>query len=487
MINLFGLQISLWSLLLLSSDIAAFLLAVPLGLLAIIKGNIDPWFFLDTYKWSLVPVGITYLAVLYVANLYDHYQDFRRRENFSRVVLSCLVGTLVVTLLYCLPAWRIIPRIFIEWHAVAFIWLTAIWRYCFSAFALPTRLQRNVLIIGAGAAGRKMAATIQQQPNSGLRVIGFVDDDPKKAGIKVNGAPILGTSQTLSGLLKEHAVGLVVMAITHEKSSSLLDSLARLPFRGNQLTDMPSLFEFLTGKVPTDYISDIWLFLNSLNRRMIYYYHFKRLTDLILAVCLLALTWPLMILISLAIRLDSSGPVFFRQERLGQDGKPFQIRKFRTMVENAEESGPQFATSNDSRITRVGQILRILRLDELPQLLNILKGEMSFIGPRPEREVFVREFLAPVPEVRPGRRASDPPSTQVVCGYKERVPHYSYRFLVKPGITGWAQVMHHYTATLAETKEKLEYDLYYIKNMGLLLDLAILLKTIRIVLFGRGR
>jgi lipopolysaccharide/colanic/teichoic acid biosynthesis glycosyltransferase len=206
-----------------------------------------------------------------------------------------------------------------------------------------------------------------------------------------------------------------------------------------------------------------------------------------LAVCLLALTWPLLILISLAIRLDSSGPVFFRQERLGQEGKPFQIRKFRTMVENAEESGPQFATSKDSRITRVGRILRILRLDELPQLLNILKGEMSFIGPRPEREIFVREFLAPVPEVRPGRRANDPPNTQVVCGYKERVPHYSYRLLVKPGITGWAQVMHHYTATLAETKEKLEYDLYYIKNMGLLLDLAILLKTIRIVLFGRGR
>ena len=487
MINLFGLQMSNWSLLLVFGDVAAFLLALPLGLIMITKGNIDPWFFLDEYKWSFLPVGITYLAVLYVANLYDHYQDFRRHENFGRVILACLVGTLLVSLLYCYPSWRIIPRNFIEWHALAFIWLTALWRYCFSAFALPARLQRNVLIIGAGTSGGKMAATIRQQPNSGLRLIGFVDDDPRKAGEIVDGVPILGTSQTLPRLVKEHAVGLVVMAITHEKSSSLLDSLARLPFRGNQLTDMPSLFEFLTGKVPTDHISDFWLFLNSLNRRMIYYCHFKRLTDLILAAFLLALTWPLMIMIGLAIRLDSSGPVFFRQERMGQEGKPFQIRKFRTMVENAEESGPQFATSNDSRITRIGRILRILRLDELPQLLNILKGEMSFIGPRPEREVFGQEFLAPVPEVRSGRRASDPPGTQVVCGYREKVPHYSYRLLVKPGITGWAQVMHHYTATLEETKEKLEYDLYYIKNMGLLLDLAILLKTIRIVLFGRGR
>jgi len=487
MINPFGLRISNWSLLLLGGDVAAFLLAVPLGLLMIVRENTDPWFFLEAYKWSLVPVGITYLAVLYVANLYDHYQDFRRPENFSQVILSCLIGTLVVGLLYCYPSWRIIPRNFIEWHAVAFIWLTVLWRYCFSTVALPTRLRRNVLIIGAGISGSQLAATIQQQPNSGLRLVGFVDDDPRKAGARVEGVPILGTSQALPRLVKEHAVGLVVMAITHEWSSNLLDSLASLPFKGNQLTDMPSLFEFLTGKVPTDHISNIWLFLTSLNRRMVYYYHFKRLTDLILAVCLLALTWPLMILISLAIRLDSPGPVFFRQERLGQEGKPFQIRKFRTMVKNAEESGPQFATSHDSRITRVGWLLRVLRLDELPQLLNILKGEMSFIGPRPERGVFVREFLAPVPEVRPGRRANDPPGTQVVCGYREKVPHYSYRLLVKPGITGWAQVMHHYADSLESTKEKLEYDLYYVKNMGLLLDLAILLKTIRIVLFGRGR
>lgn len=470
-----------------SGDLIAFCVAIPLGLIMIIKGNVDPWFFLDEYKWSFLPVGITYLVVLYVANLYDHYQDFRRHENISRVILSCLVGTLVVVLLYCYPAWRIIPRNFIEWHAVAFIWLTTLWRYCFSAFALPTRLQRNVLIIGAGTSGAKIAATIRGRLNSGLRVIGFVDDDPKNAGKSIDEVPVLGNSQQLPNLVKNHGVGLVVLAITHEKSSRLLDSLARLPFRGNQLTDMPSLYEFLTGKVPTDHISDIWLFLNSLNRRMIYYCHLKRLTDLVLAVFCLALTWPLMLVIALAVKLDSSGPVFYRQERLGQDGNPFQILKFRTMVENAEQAGPQFATSNDSRATRVGWILRRLRLDELPQLINILKGQMSFIGPRPEREVFIREFQAPVPLVRPGRRASDPLGGQVVCGYREKVPHYSYRLLVKPGITGWAQVMHRYSSTIEETKEKLEYDLYYIKNMGFLLDIAILLKTIRIVLFGWGR
>lgn len=487
MINLLGLRTSNWSLVLMSGDLAAFCLAVPMGLIMIAGAGVDPWFFLDEYKWSLLPVGLTYILILYVANLYDHYQDFRRPENFSRVVLSCLAGTLVVALIYCYPYWRIIPRNFIEWHAVAFIWLTALWRYSFSAFALPTRLQRNVLIIGAGTSGRQIAAIIRQRLNSGLRVIGFVDDNPGKAEKSIDEVPILGTSLEIPQLIKQHGVGLVVLAITHEMSSRLLDSLAWLPFRGNQLTDMPSLYEFLTGKVPTDFISDIWLFLNSLNRRMVYYCHLKRVTDLLLAVFCLVLTWPLMLVLALAVKLDSSGPVFYRQERLGQDGKPFQIIKFRTMIENAEQSGPQFASSNDSRVTRVGRILRTLRLDELPQLLNILKAEMSFIGPRPEREVFIREFRAPVAQMRPGRRAIDPPGAQVICGHKERVPHYSYRLLVKPGITGWAQVMHTYTATLEETKEKLEYDLYYIKNMGLLLDLAILLKTIRIVLFGRGR
>ena len=380
---------------LMSGDLAAFFLAVPVGLFMIAGSNVDPWFFLEEYKGSLLPVGLTYILILYVANLYDHYQDFRRRENFSRVILSCLVGTMVVVLLFCFPAWRIIPRNFIEWHAVAFIWLTVLWRYSFSAFALPTRLQRNVLIIGAGTSGREIATIVRQRPNSGLRVIGFVDDNPRKAEESSDEVPILGTSLEIPRLIKQHRVGLVVLAITHEKSSRLLDSLAWLPFRGNQLTDMPSLYEFLTGKVPTDFISDLWLFLNSLNRRMVYYCHLKRFTDLVLAVFCLALTWPLMLVVALAVKLDSSGPIFYRQERLGQDGKPFQIIKFRTMVEHAEQSGPQFARSNDSRITRIGRILRTLRLDELAQLLNIMKGEMSFIGPRPEREVLYSGIPGP--------------------------------------------------------------------------------------------
>jgi exopolysaccharide biosynthesis polyprenyl glycosylphosphotransferase len=486
MSDFFSFQTSKWSLLLLLGDIVAFCLAVPFGILWTSKPT-EAWFFLDVYRVQLLEIGITYILVLYVANLYDHYQDYRRHENLSRVILSCLAGTLVVLLVFCFPKWRMIPRNFVEWHAVGFVWLVALWRYTFSTAALPRRLQRKALIIGAGRAGRQMAQAIQQNPDSGVGLVGFVDDDPQRAGETIQELPVLGTSREIEELSKQHPVGLVVVAITHEKSSPLISTLSRLAFQGVPLMEMSGLYELLTGKVPTDHISDTWLFLQSLNKRMLYYRHIKRLIDLVLAALLLAVTWPLMILIGAIVKLDSPGPILFRQERLGQDGKPFQIIKFRTMIKDAESNGPSFASIHDPRITRAGRVLRRVRLDELPQLYNILRGEMSFIGPRPEREVFIREFLEPVPVFLEGRRAGDPPETHIVSGYRERVPHYSYRLLVKPGVTGWAQVNHHYTATLQETKEKLEYDLYYIKNMGFLLDLAILLKTIRIVLFGRGR
>jgi len=447
----------------------------------------SPWFYLDLFTFQLILMGLMYIVVLYVANLYDHYQDFRRRENISQIILSSLIGILVVIITFTLPARQLIGRNFVEWQGVVFVWLIVLWRYTFSAIALPLRLQRKVLIIGAGGAGQEIQKIIQEHQNSGLMVAGFLDDNPQKLGTSIHGSPVLGNTRQLDEMIGQYKVGMIVVAITHEKSSTLLNNLVRLSFKGVQVIDMPSLYEFLAGKIPTDHISDVWLLIHGLNRSKVYYRHLKRIVDQVLAALGLALTWPLWALIAAAIKMDSRGPVFFCQERLGKDGKPFQIIKFRTMIKDAESNGPQFACLDDQRITRVGRILRKWRLDEMPQMYNILKGEMSFIGPRPEREVFIREFQQMVPDFREGRRPTDPQGVQVLCGYREHIPYYSYRLLVKPGITGWAQVIHSYSATLEETKEKLQYDLYYIKNMSWVLDLAILLKTIRIVLFGWGR
>jgi exopolysaccharide biosynthesis polyprenyl glycosylphosphotransferase len=487
MLKFLGLSISIWPLLLLAGDVVMFGVSVPIGF-ALSRRTIEsPWFFLDLFALPLTLMGLTYVFVLYIANLYDHYQDFRRRENISQIILSSLIGTLVVVITCTLPARHLISRAFVEWQGVAFVWLIVLWRYTFSAIALPLRLQRNVLIIGGGAAGREIQKIIKRYENSGLVVAGILDDDPEKMGVSLDGVSVLGNTDQLDEMIGQYKIGMVVVAITYEKSSTLLNNLVRLSFRGVQVIDMPSLYEFLAGKIPTEHISAVWLLLHSLNSSKVYYHHLKRVMDLVLAALGLALTWPLWAVIAAAIKMDSRGPVFFRQERLGKDSKPFQIIKFRTMITDAESAGPRFACHGDPRITRVGRILRKWRLDEMPQAYNILKGEMTFIGPRPERAVFVREFQQLVPDLRERRRATDPQGYQVVCGYRERIPYYSYRLLVKPGITGWAQVHHSYSATLEETKVKLQYDLYYIKNISWVLDLAILLKTIRIVLFGWGR
>ncbi len=285
----------------------------------------------------LILMGLTYIVVLYVANLYDHYQDFRRRENISQIILASLIGTLVVVIAFTLPARHVIGRGFVEWQGVAFVWLMVLWRYAFSAIALPLRLQRKVLIIGAGGAGQEIQAIIKQHENSGLVVAGFLDDNPQKLGTSIDGAPVLGNTSQLDEMIRQHKIGMVVVAITHEKSSPLLNNLVRLSFMGVQVIDMPSLYEFLAGKIPTDHISDVWLLVHSLNSTKVYYRHFKRLMDLVLAAVGLALTWPLWVLIAAAIKMDSPGPVFFRQERLGKDGKPFHILKFRTMITDAEK------------------------------------------------------------------------------------------------------------------------------------------------------
>jgi lipopolysaccharide/colanic/teichoic acid biosynthesis glycosyltransferase len=482
-----GLLISRWSLILLLGDIAAFSLALPLAIF-VVGNNVDRWFLWNEYKIPFLLVGLTYVLVLYIANLYDHYLDFRRRENISRVILSCLIGTIVAVLLYCFRSWRIIPRDLVEWLGVAFVWLTVLWRYSFSAFALPVRLQRQVLIIGAGEGGRWIAKIIKDYPNCGLAVKGFVDDDPEKFGATIDGLKVVGQSVMIEELVQQEKAGVVVLAITHEKSSLLLMTLNRLVMHGCEVIDIPHLYEFLAGKIPVDHISDIWLHFNNLTGHKLYYFKIKRLIDLVLAILGLLLTWPILILIGLAIRLDTSGPMLFRQQRLGYNAKPFQIIKFRTMKVGAEKDTPRWTGQQDSRITRVGSPLRKMHLDELPQLINIFKGEMSLIGPRAEWDIFAHESQEMVPEWRAGRRASDPPGYKVVTKYREKVPYYSYRLLVKPGITGWAQVMFpHAGSSMDDLKEKLQYDLYYIKNMGFLLDLAILMKTIRIVLFGHGK
>jgi exopolysaccharide biosynthesis polyprenyl glycosylphosphotransferase len=351
-----------------------------------------------------------------------------------------------------------VGRILILQQASAFSCLLVLWRYTFSAIALPLKLQKRTIIVGAGKSGRQLLESIKRHPAGGFLPVGFMDDDPKKQGRVIDGLPVLGNSSQLAEIIEKHQISLLAVAITHGPPGELINRLIKASWKGCELTDMPSITEYLTGKVPTAHISDYWHFQWNLNSSKIYYRCLKRFIDLSLATSFLLLTWPLFALIAILIKWDSPGPIFFKQRRPGLEGVPFNILKFRTMVVNANNYGPQWTQENDPRVTTVGKVLRKSRLDELPQIINIFKGEMSFIGPRP---------LA---------HADD----------NGDIPYYSYRFLVKPGLTGWAQVMYPDGLAIDSTPEKIKYDLYYIKNIGPLLDLAILLKTIRIVLFGRG-
>ncbi|MDI6854730.1 MAG: sugar transferase [Deltaproteobacteria bacterium] len=486
MYKVFNLHISKWKLVLLASDLAAYTLAVLMAMALNPKLSQGLGSYLGKNFFSLLLMGTAYPLVIYIADLYDYQLDYRRWINMARLVFAALIGTLMIIVLFYFPKGVFVGRTQLIIQTALFVLLLVLGRWAFTAVALPVRLQRKLLIVGAGSCGRRLLEALRHRPGSGLAAVGFVDDDPRKCGAKVDGLPVLGNSSQLPELLSRHQADLVAVAVTHEKSQALINALSRISWNGCDVLDMPSLYEFLAGKVPIEHISDLWLYLLSMHQNKFYYRRCKRLVDWLLALAGLIITAPLFLLTALAVKLGDRGPVFFRQERLGQDGKPFVMIKFRTMTPDAERHGPQWAGRDDPRVTPVGRWLRKFRLDELPQLINILKGEMSFIGPRPEREAFVQEFQKLVPEFRPGRRAGDPPGAKVCCGYKEKIPFYSFRLTVKPGITGWAQVMYPYASSEEQTWEKLKYDLYYIKNMGFFLDLTILLKTVRIVLFGRG-
>jgi exopolysaccharide biosynthesis polyprenyl glycosylphosphotransferase len=235
------------------------------------------------------------------------------------------------------------------------------------------------------------------------------------------------------------------------------------------MRDTSSILEELPGKIPVKHVSEGWLQSFYLNQENLYSRCIKRIVDDVLSLLILLAASPIMLITAVAIKLDGDGPVFYRQRRVGKDGNEFELIKFRSMVKDAEkETGPVWANEKDSRVTSVGRIIRPLGIDELPQLLNVIKGEMSLVGPRPERPEFVADFI--------GRSQK-----------KDLIiPFYMRRLSVKPGVTGWAQVMYPYASSYEQTLEKLGYDFYYIKNMSFLIDLRILLKTIRVLLFGRS-
>ncbi len=320
----------------------------------------------------------------------------------------------------------------------------------------------RILVLGANELGAEITAQLSRAPQLGQKVIGFVDERHASMSTKdFNGYPILGKYSDLVRIVRKEKVSGIVIA--HESSSiremlRVFDWLAEEPIH---IYVIPDLYDVVAGHFKGNLVHGIDLQEVFVFNMAPWQVQLKRLLDIIVAGGLLLATLPMTLFTAMLIRLDSKGPIFYSQERVGLYGRPFVVHKFRTMRTDAEKAGPQWATKNDPRITRIGRFLRKTRIDEIPQLLCVLKGDMSMVGPRPEREHFVEQL-------------------------RQQIPFYMLRLRMKPGLTGWAQVRHSYDTSIEDVQKKLKYDLYYFENMSILLDLQILFRTVWVVLTGKG-
>ncbi|MCL5962053.1 MAG: sugar transferase, partial [Chloroflexi bacterium] len=339
----------------------------------------------------------------------------------------------------------------------------AAWRVAYVRGLAGHLFGRRILIIGAGYAGRTLAAAMKEVDQRNYSAIGFIDDDVTMLGKNVEGLTVLGTSSDMATVVEEYSVDEVILAISNGLGSEVLKAIVQCHYHGVPVTPMPSFFETIRGMVPVQHMGQNWIVSLQTQNRSHIFPMVKRGVDIV--VSLIGL--PFLILVfpfaAVAIKLTSPGPVFYKQSRLGRRARPFEIIKFRTMYDNAEAEGkPIWAAQNDVRVTPVGRFLRRTHLDELPQVINVLRGEMSLIGPRPERP-------------------------ELADSLESEIPFYRNRLLVRPGLTGWAQVKYGYGSTLEDALIKLQYDLYYIKYGSLYLDSVIAYKTLATILRLSGR
>ena len=322
--------------------------------------------------------------------------------------------------------------------------------------------RKNSAIVGWSEKARALYHSLKKFPALGFNVVGFVTLQNDTQENEHDGIPLLGNLQMIDLIITQHRIKEVLIALDSSEHNKLLDVIAACNAADVHLKIIPDLYDIISGQARTNQIYGFPL-IEIMPKLMQPWEKFlKRIIDIFVSLCTLVITLPLTLFVAAIIKITSRGSVFYMQERVGKEGKHFRILKFRTMREDAEKlTGPVWAGKNDPRVTPIGNILRKTRIDEIPQLFNVLEGDMSLVGPRPERPYFVEKL-------------------------SHEIPLYSRRLKVRPGVTGWAQVKHKYDESIEDVKKKLEYDLYYIENMSLRLDLKILLNTISVVLLGKG-
>ena len=401
---------------------------------------------------------------LYYAELYE-YRLRRRIELFQKLgQCMAIVAVGLGFVFFTIPGLEVGRGIFFLFILLAWSGLL-LWRlFLLWTWGTLGVFGDRVLILGTGVPAQKVAREMLKRAPIGYRVLGFLTEHEGEVGRTLVNPSVLGTLSDLPRLSESQAATLIVVAQEDRRKRLPVDLLLRCRMAGVRVVEAASLFEELSGRIPLRDLRPSWLIFSGGFSKPRMLANVKRVGEAVIGGGLLILGAPLAALTALLVRLTSPGPVLYRQTRVGLDGKAFELLKWRTMRVDAEKaSGPVWATGdNDPRVTKLGRLMRKTRLDELPQLWNVMHGDMSFVGPRPERPHFVQQL-------------------------REVIPYYDERHSVRPGITGWAQVKFPYGSTLEDAEEKLEYDLYYVKHMSLLLDAAIVLETAKVMLLGRGR
>jgi sugar transferase (PEP-CTERM system associated) len=414
--------------------------------------------------WKAVLIAAVCQLCLYYSDLYDLRIVADRRELFVRALQSLGAASLVLAALYYLFPGLVLGR-GVFFISAAFVVLIIVgWRVAFEWLAKKARPAERLLLVGTGVAAVGLAAELHERRQEfGVEIVGFVDTGDSATGQPVVNPGVIGTIDDIPAIVASRAVDRVVVSLADARGKLPMAKLLDMKLAGVQFDHLATVYEEYTGKIAVENLRPSWLIFSEGFRKTRVLVATKRAADVVAAAVGLVLALPLMLIAAALIKVTSVGPVFYHQLRVGQHGAAFRVHKFRSMRPDAEATtGAVWAKAGtDPRATRIGRVLRRTRLDELPQLWNVLVGDMSLVGPRPERPEFVKDLTV-------------------------QIPFYGQRHVVKPGLTGWAQVRYSYGASIEDSMEKLQYDLFYIKNLSMALDVYIIIETIKTVLMRRG-
>jgi sugar transferase (PEP-CTERM system associated) len=414
--------------------------------------------------WRASMIAAVLQICLHFSDLYDLRTLLDRRDVFTRLLRALGATSVILALLYYWIPKLIIGRGVFVIASLFVVGLVVGWRIAFEWVSDRLAPAERLLIVGTNNAAVDLARELfDRRHELGVELVGFVDTDPARVGTSLINPGIVGTIDYIPEIVRERHVDRVVVSLADARGKLSMERLLEMKLNdGVRFDHLASVYEEYTGKIAVENLRPSWLVFSQGFRKSRALSAFKRTGDLVLAAIGLLLAAPLMVVAAAAMKCTSPGPVFYHQKRVGKDGKIFTIHKLRSMRIDAEAgTGAVWSAEGDPRVTRVGRFLRRTRFDEVPQLWNVLKGDMSFVGPRPERPEFVSQLT-------------------------ERIPFYGQRHVVRPGLTGWAQVRHSYGSTIDDALQKLQYELFYIKHMSLAFDIFIVLSTIKTVLVRRG-